>query len=110
MIEHTLVLLKPDTIQRSIIGKIITRFEDAGLKIVAMKMLWASQEQVENHYPFDEVWAKQVYEKTKNHRPTWFYPYRTVSCYWSFGGTPCDRFDCYQPSMVRQLEAGLWIS
>ncbi len=65
MIEHTLVLFKPDTIQRSIVGKIITRFEDAGLKIIAMKMLWASQEQVEKHYPLDELWAKQVYEKTK---------------------------------------------
>ena len=65
MIERTLVLLKPDAVERGISGRIIARFEDAGLKIVAMKMLWASQEQVENHYPFDEVWAKQVYEKTK---------------------------------------------
>ena len=46
----------------------------------------------------DQTEIEKIYEKTKNHRPTWFYPYRTVSCYWSFGGTPCDRFDCYQPS------------
>jgi nucleoside-diphosphate kinase len=63
--EQTFVLLKPDSIQRSVIGKIITRFEDADLKIVAMKMLWASQEQAEKHYPFNEIWARQVYEKTK---------------------------------------------
>jgi len=65
MIEHSLVLLKPDAVQRSIIGKIISRFEDAGLKLVAMKMVWASKGQVEEHYPFDESWAKQIFEKTK---------------------------------------------
>ncbi len=65
IVEHTLVLLKPDAVQRGLMGKIMTRFEDAGLKIVAMKMLRASQDQVNNHYPFDEIWAKQVYDKTK---------------------------------------------
>ena len=37
MIEKTLVLLKPDAVQRGIIGEIITRFERCGLKIIAMK-------------------------------------------------------------------------
>lgn len=65
VIERTLVLLKPDAIQRSLTGKIISRFEDSGLKIVALKMLWADEKQALNHYPLDEEWAKNVFEKTK---------------------------------------------
>ena len=39
MIEKTLVLLKPDAVQRGLIGEIITRFERTGLKFVGMKMV-----------------------------------------------------------------------
>jgi len=63
--EQTLVLLKHDAVQRGLVGKIITRFEDAGLKIMAMKMAWADESKAKEHYPFEEEWAKQVYEKTK---------------------------------------------
>jgi nucleoside-diphosphate kinase len=62
--EQTLVLLKPDTIQRNLIGKIITRFEDLGLKIIALKMTYPSEEILKKHYHIDETWARQVYEKT----------------------------------------------
>jgi hypothetical protein len=62
--EKTLVLIKPDGVQRSLVGKITSRFEDAGLKIVAMKMFHASQELAQKHYPLDEEWAKNVYNKT----------------------------------------------
>lgn len=65
MEERTLVLIKPDGVKRSISGKIISRFEDAGLKIIAMKMIWADKELAKNHYFLDEEWAKGVYEKTK---------------------------------------------
>ena len=37
--ERTLVLIKPDGVQRSLIGEIIKRYEDVGLKLVGMKML-----------------------------------------------------------------------
>jgi nucleoside-diphosphate kinase len=50
MMQRTLVLLKPDAVQRGLIGKIITRFEDVGLKIVAMKMVWADENLAEKHY------------------------------------------------------------
>lgn len=63
--EKTLVLLKPDAIQRNLTGKIIARFEDSGLKIIGMKMLWADEKQALNHYPLDEEWAKNLFEKTK---------------------------------------------
>jgi nucleoside-diphosphate kinase len=49
-IEQTLVILKPDTMGRSIIGEIISRFERAGLHLVAMKMVQAHKEQLEGHY------------------------------------------------------------
>lgn len=65
MIEQTLILLKHDSIQRNLAGKIISRFEDSGLKLVAMKMVWADDKQALNHYPLDETWAKQVHDKTK---------------------------------------------
>lgn len=63
--ERTLVLLKPDTVKRTLTGKIISRFEDAGLKIVAMKMQWADKALAEKHYFLDEEWAKKVFDKTK---------------------------------------------
>tara|TARA_Y100000034_G_scaffold84826_1_gene101749 strand:- start:427 stop:996 length:570 start_codon:yes stop_codon:yes gene_type:complete len=66
--EQTLILLKPDSVQRSLVGQIITRFEQAGLKIAAMKMLHTSEELAENHYKLDESWARAVFEKTKKAR------------------------------------------
>ena len=50
MIEKTFVMLKPDAVQRSIMGKIITRFEDAGLKVIGMKMVWVDQDFSKKHY------------------------------------------------------------
>lgn len=54
--ERSLVLLKPDTLQRSLIGEIIARFERVGLKISAMKMVMATEEQLFAHYNKDEAW------------------------------------------------------
>lgn len=50
MMEQTLVLLKPDAVQRGLIGRIIQRFEDVGLKIVAAKMIQSSRENSTTHY------------------------------------------------------------
>lgn len=49
-IDQTLVILKPDAVQRGLVGQIISRFELRGLKIVAMKMLQLSRELAERHY------------------------------------------------------------
>lgn len=49
--ERTLVILKPDVIQRGIVGDIFTRFERVGLKIVGMKMLVPEDERLSRHYP-----------------------------------------------------------
>jgi len=49
-IERTLVVFKPDAIQRGIVGEILTRFERVGLKIVATKMIAPSREHYYKHY------------------------------------------------------------
>jgi len=49
-IERTLVLLKPDAVQRGVIGAILTRYEQRGLKIAAMKLATITEEQARQHY------------------------------------------------------------
>jgi len=48
--QQTLVLLKPDALQRGLVGEIISRLEQRGLKIVAMKMIWMDRELANRHY------------------------------------------------------------
>lgn len=48
--EKTLIILKPDAVQRGLIGEIISRFEKAGLKIVGMKMVAPDEEHYHHHY------------------------------------------------------------
>lgn len=50
MIQRTLVLIKPDGVQRALIGRIIQRFEDVGLKIIGMKMVWVDSDFAKKHY------------------------------------------------------------
>lgn len=51
--ERTLVLVKPEGVQRHLVGKILTRFEDAGIKIVGMKQVWVDKEFASKHYTQD---------------------------------------------------------
>lgn len=48
--ERTLIILKPDALQRGLVGEIITRFERAGLKIVGTKMMQPNDEHYQHHY------------------------------------------------------------
>ncbi len=48
--ERTFVMIKPDAFQRGLVGEIVSRIEDRGLKLVGMKLLVPSQEQGEKHY------------------------------------------------------------
>ncbi|MCX6766016.1 MAG: nucleoside-diphosphate kinase [Candidatus Moranbacteria bacterium] len=61
--ERTLVIIKPDGIQRSLIGEIVRRYERTGLKLVALKMLIPTEEQIEKHYLIDLKWIRKVGEK-----------------------------------------------
>lgn len=62
--EQTLVIIKPDAIQRSLVGEIIKRYEQSGLKIVAMKMMVPTAELIEKHYTLDPEWRRVTGEKT----------------------------------------------
>merc|ERR1711899_529477 len=48
--ERTFIMLKPDAVQRGLVGEIIKRFEQKGFKLVAMKMMHASEELLKEHY------------------------------------------------------------
>ncbi|TRM61712.1 nucleoside diphosphate kinase [Schizophyllum amplum] len=48
--ERTYIMIKPDGVQRALVGKIIQRFEERGFKLVAMKLVHASVEHLEKHY------------------------------------------------------------
>jgi nucleoside-diphosphate kinase len=65
MMEKTLVLIKPDGVQRGLIGEIIGRFERVGLKMLAIKMVHASHEDVDKHYALTEEWMQAVFSKAK---------------------------------------------
>ena len=54
--ERTFVILKPDTVQRSLIGEVIKRFERTGLKCTAMKMFVPDEETLLKHYHKDDAW------------------------------------------------------
>lgn len=61
--ERTLVIIKPDGLQRTLVGEIIKRYERVGLKLVGIKMVVPTADQVEKHYTLDPNWKKAVGEK-----------------------------------------------
>ena len=63
--ERTLILMKPDVLQRQIVGEILSRFERKGFKLVAMKMVNATKEQVGDHYTGEEQYLIETGEKAK---------------------------------------------
>ncbi len=62
--ERTFVLVKPDGVRKGLIGEVIKRFEQRDLKIVAIEMFQPTKEQIDDHYPKDEVWIKRLGEKS----------------------------------------------
>jgi nucleoside-diphosphate kinase len=62
--ERTLVVIKPDGIQRTLIGEIIKRYEQSGLKLVGIKMLVPTEELVHSHYLLDPEWPMKTGMKT----------------------------------------------
>jgi nucleoside-diphosphate kinase len=78
--EQTLVVLKPDAIQRGLVGEIMGRFEKAGIKIVGARMFVPSQELLDRHYPSDR---KEFVEMLGQ---------RTVESYREQGIDPVEKF------------------
>ena len=64
MLEKTLVILKPGTIQRALIGEIINRFEKKGLLLAGMKMIWLTDEILNEHYA--HLKDKPIFQRIKN--------------------------------------------
>ncbi len=50
MLEKTFVAIKPDGVERGLVGEVIKRFENRGLKIIAMKMVWIDRNFAKKHY------------------------------------------------------------
>jgi nucleoside-diphosphate kinase len=62
--ERTFVAVKHDGVQRTLVGEIIKRVEQTGLKIVALKMWVPSQEKTAEHYGKDDAWCEKVGQRT----------------------------------------------
>lgn len=63
--ERSLVMIKPDGVQRGLVGEIVSRFEKKGLKVVAMKMVWPSLELAKRHYNQPQSAMMALGERTK---------------------------------------------
>ncbi|MBW2990934.1 nucleoside-diphosphate kinase, partial [Candidatus Woesearchaeota archaeon] len=63
--EKTLVIIKPDGVQRGLIGEIISRLEKVGYKIIDMKMFYADESLAGKHYAADDEWLEEVGRKQR---------------------------------------------
>lgn len=63
-LEKTLILVKPDGVQRGLVGAILGRFEQVGLKIVALRVVHPTRDQAERHYPNTPEWIEGMGQKT----------------------------------------------
>ena len=63
--EKTFVFIKPDGIERNLIGEIIKRYEEAGLKITTLEMTRPDQETIEKHYPEEKEYLRSIGEKAE---------------------------------------------
>jgi nucleoside-diphosphate kinase len=79
--ERTLVLIKPDALQRDLIGEIITRLERKGLKLVGIKMMTLSDDLLETHY--SHLLGRDFFPEIK----TFMRRTPVVACCWQ--GTDC---------------------
>lgn len=88
--ERTVVLLKPDTVQRGLSGEILSRFEKAGFKIVALKMAHVDADVVAKHYPDDKEYLTVVGEKT-------------LKTYEEYGSDPGEKLGTKDPYEIGQM-------
>ncbi|MEP7103542.1 MAG: nucleoside-diphosphate kinase [Candidatus Dojkabacteria bacterium] len=95
--ERSLVILKPDSIQRGLAGEIISRFERKGLKIVAMKMVLPTLEQAQKHYNQPESAMMALGERT-------LAAYREKGI--EFGKEPMDIARDIQKKLLKYLATG----
>ncbi len=68
--QRTLVILKPDAVQRSLVGEIMKRIERTGLKFVGFKFILAKENELVSHYNKDDKWCLEKGERIVNDRKT----------------------------------------
>lgn len=86
--ERTVVLIKPDGVKRGLIGQIISRFENVGLKIVSMKMVWVDKEHASKHYPVTRKdWIESIGK-------------RALESYEEYGRDPGEDLDTMEPMEI----------
>lgn len=93
--ERTVVLIKPDGVKRGLIGDIIHRLEQRGLKIIALKMIQTAREQVGGHYPKDQKWIRRLGEKS-------------LGTYQKYGVDPVEAIGTEDPDEIGKMVRG-WI-
>jgi nucleoside-diphosphate kinase len=94
--EKTLVLLKPDAVQRGLVGEIISRFEKTGLKLLAAKMVRPSEDLANKHYPTD----RHEFIEGMGHK--------TLGDYRKSGLNPVDNFGSDNPHDIG-LQVQKWL-
>lgn len=62
--ERSFVMIKPDGVMRGLIGQIMQRFEQRGLKVIALKLVQPTIEMIDSHYPKEESWIERLGTKT----------------------------------------------
>src|SRR3990167_6556717 len=62
--ERTLIIVKPDGVKRGLVGEIVSRIEQRGLKVFGLKMFMATAEQLKAHYPRNAEYAASLGQKT----------------------------------------------
>lgn len=95
--ERTLVIVKPDGVQRGLVGEILARFEKKGLKIIGMKMVWPDALLAQNHYDMPESDKIAMGERT-------LVSYREKGV--EFDKTPIEIAEGVQKRLVKYLSTG----
>lgn len=62
--EKTFMMIKPDGVDKCLTGEIIKRVEQRGLRMIAMEMFTANAEEIDNHYPKDDIWIARLGDKS----------------------------------------------
>ncbi len=66
MTQQTLIIIKPDGAERNLIGKIISYYEGAGLKVIKLKMMEAGRDLIMKHYTEDEEYMRSIGQKSRD--------------------------------------------
>ena len=90
MREQTLVLVKPDGVMRGLTCQILQRFEQAGLKMVGLKILRTTRSQLDNHFPQSEEWVLEMGRKT-------------LVTYGEYGIDPMEILDTRDPKEIGEM-------